>query len=304
MAKNKNPRGIRHVGADAPGNSPASDASQIRLNGVGQGGEAPNGQPSGFAEQERPVARDHVRRASSRRKTKRPMSALKKTLVIAGGALVCVALFFAVKFVADITNPAGLFDTPSPSPAAVETAEPTLAAGQTPPPATPNPEETLLSQADLEFMKNRVNILVVGIDESTERENWGSFRTDTMILVSINFDTNDVDMISVPRDSFVKIYTSKGSLVTSEQNVTGMNKINSAFSSGGGSKKNGFELPDSDAKIYSAGFEYALSKQMKMGLAYLYSDKEDRSVTNSAGVNGKFSDSAAHLVTASLKYKF
>ena len=66
----------------------------------------------------------------------------------------------------------------------------------------------------------------------------------------------------------------------------------------------GFELPDSDAKIYSAGFEYALSKQMKMGLAYLYSDKEDRSVTNSAGVNGKFSDSAAHLVTASLKYKF
>ena len=65
----------------------------------------------------------------------------------------------------------------------------------------------------------------------------------------------------------------------------------------------GFELPDSDAKIYSAGFEYALSKQMKMGLAYLYSDKEDRRVTNS-GVNGKFSDSAAHLVTASLKYKF
>ena len=67
----------------------------------------------------------------------------------------------------------------------------------------------------------------------------------------------------------------------------------------------GFELPDSDAKIYSAGFEYALSKQMKMGLAYLYSDKEDRSTTtNLAGVNGKFSDSAAHLVTASLKYKF
>jgi len=66
----------------------------------------------------------------------------------------------------------------------------------------------------------------------------------------------------------------------------------------------GFELPDSDAKLYSVGFEYKLSQNLKMGLAYLYDDKEERSATNSAGVNGTFTDSSAHLLTASFKYKF
>ena len=71
----------------------------------------------------------------------------------------------------------------------------------------------------------------------------------------------------------------------------------------------GFELPDSDAKLYSIGFEYKLNKQMAVGLAYLYDDKESRTVTNRSATNttapyGTFTDSAAHLVTASFKYKF
>lgn len=68
----------------------------------------------------------------------------------------------------------------------------------------------------------------------------------------------------------------------------------------------GFELPDSDAKLYSAGFEYKLSQNLKVGLAYLYDVKEDRTVTNtsSSAPSGTFSDAAAHLVTASFKYKF
>ncbi len=66
----------------------------------------------------------------------------------------------------------------------------------------------------------------------------------------------------------------------------------------------GFELPDSDAKLYSAGIEYKLNSDMKIGLAYLYDDKESRSVTNTGGVNGTFTNSSAHLVTASFKYKF
>jgi len=65
----------------------------------------------------------------------------------------------------------------------------------------------------------------------------------------------------------------------------------------------GFELPDSDAYIYSAGMEYAINKDMKLGLAYLYSDKDERTVNNGY-VNGTFSNSSAHLVTASFKYKF
>ncbi len=73
----------------------------------------------------------------------------------------------------------------------------------------------------------------------------------------------------------------------------------------------GFELPDSDAKLYSVGFEYKLDKQMSFGLAYLYDDKESRTIDNRVneadprtGIHGTFTDSAAHLVTASLKYKF
>ncbi len=73
----------------------------------------------------------------------------------------------------------------------------------------------------------------------------------------------------------------------------------------------GFELPDSDAKLYSVGFEYKLNKQMSFGMAYLYDDKESRTIDNRVneadprtGIHGTFTDSAAHLVTASLKYKF
>jgi long-chain fatty acid transport protein len=67
----------------------------------------------------------------------------------------------------------------------------------------------------------------------------------------------------------------------------------------------GFELPDSDAKLYSAGFEYKINDTTKVGLAYLYDEKESRSVLGGAGKpNGTFTDTSAHLVTMSLKYKF
>lgn len=65
----------------------------------------------------------------------------------------------------------------------------------------------------------------------------------------------------------------------------------------------GFELPDSDAKLYSIGFEYKVNEKTSVGLAYLYDDKEERTVSNGT-VNGTFTDSSAHLLTASFKYKF
>ncbi len=115
--------------------------------------------------------------------------------------------------------------TEAPEPSATAAA----VAVSTPAP-TIDPYELLLSQADLDFMKDRVNILVLGIDESLERANWGTFRTDTMILVSIDFTDNDVVMLSLPRDSFVPIYGKDE-----------RDKINTAFAVGGGYKKKGFE---------------------------------------------------------------
>ncbi len=118
-------------------------------------------------------------------------------------------------------------ETPEPEPSVTQSAG---AAATTAPTPTMNPYDLLLTQADLDFMKDRVNILVLGIDESLERANWGTFRTDTMLLMSIDFAKNDVFMLSLPRDSFVPIY-----------NKDKYDKINTAFASGGGYKKNGFE---------------------------------------------------------------
>lgn len=68
----------------------------------------------------------------------------------------------------------------------------------------------------------------------------------------------------------------------------------------------GFELPDSDALLYSVGVRYTINKDMEVGVAYLYDDKESRSVNNLASggsVNGSFEDAAAHLLTFGFTYK-
>jgi len=64
-----------------------------------------------------------------------------------------------------------------------------------------------------------------------------------------------------------------------------------------------FDLPDSDAYLYSVGARYQVSKQMEIGAGYLYDDKKSRSVTN-ARLNGTFTDSSAHLLTVGLTYTF
>ncbi len=70
----------------------------------------------------------------------------------------------------------------------------------------------------------------------------------------------------------------------------------------------GFELPDADAKLYSCGFEYKYSKHVSFGMAYLYDRKKDRTITesdeNEYGIDGTFTHIRAHLLTASLKYRF
>lgn len=69
----------------------------------------------------------------------------------------------------------------------------------------------------------------------------------------------------------------------------------------------GFELPGSDAWLYSCGFKYQLTEAVELGFAYLYDYKESRTVVNgspTSGINGEFTDSAAHLMSMGLKYDF
>jgi LCP family protein required for cell wall assembly len=162
-----------------------------------------------------------------------PLQVLKYILI----AMLLAGLVYAsdVAYGVFYDNSAAFADTdqvltrPSPTLRLESSATAPALAASTPTP-TIDPYGLLLSQADLDFMKDRVNILVLGIDESLERANWGTFRTDTMILVSIDFTDNDVVMLSLPRDSFVPIY-----------NKDERDKINTAFAVGGGYKKKGFE---------------------------------------------------------------
>ncbi len=179
-----------------------------------------------------------------RSKKKSRMSAGKIALLVLA-AIVVVLAALALKFLYDINHPAALFGDgtgPAATASPVPSATPRLTAEAT---ATPEPTPTidpitaLTPLADIEFMKNKVNVLVLGVDESTERESWGSFRTDTMILVTVNFETNDVHVLSIPRDSLVKIYSDKGELLNAES-LFPYAKINSAFSAGGGAQRKGY----------------------------------------------------------------
>ncbi len=166
-------------------------------------------------------------------------------LMLGIAALLVAARYVYVMFV----DPMSAFDKPNASatPQAVATEEPAatpqtdvVSVVPTPEPEpTLSPEEQLQAQADLEFMKNKVNILMLGWDQSPEREDEDSalyrddknnFRSDVIMLASIDFEKKTVDLISVPRDTYAPIYNTKGRW-----------KINAAFAKGGSAKGNGFE---------------------------------------------------------------
>lgn len=72
-----------------------------------------------------------------------------------------------------------------------------------------------------------------------------------------------------------------------------------------------FELPDSDAKLYSFGVSYKLYDNTTLGFAYLYDRKKERTsvqradLTNpTSGIYGTYKDASAHLVSLSLQYEF
>jgi len=65
----------------------------------------------------------------------------------------------------------------------------------------------------------------------------------------------------------------------------------------------GFELPDSDAMLYSGGINYKYSDDISFGAAFLYDSKDERTVKNDI-IDGEFTDSAATLITFGASYKF
>ncbi|MFQ5857259.1 MAG: LCP family protein [Anaerolineae bacterium] len=55
--------------------------------------------------------------------------------------------------------------------------------------------------------QGRVNILLLGVDQRSCEETGGAWRTDTMILVSLDPETKTASMLSLPRDLWVEVPT-------------------------------------------------------------------------------------------------
>ncbi len=162
----------------------------------------------------------------------RPVT-LGKLAIYALLALLAVALMLLGNFiyVTVINAPAAFPDMPVSTPRATDTPQISSSAELTPEPTqTLSPEEQLSLLADPNFMKDRVNILLTGIDYAPEREGRNDFRTDTIMMFSVNFATGKVDILSVPRDSYADIaFTDK------------RYKINGAYMSAGGADGKGYE---------------------------------------------------------------
>lgn len=72
----------------------------------------------------------------------------------------------------------------------------------------------------------------------------------------------------------------------------------------------GFELPDSDAKIFSMGMRYQQTENLSWGAAFLYDSKEARSVPAGVAHNpilangGGFTEGGAFLTTIGVAYEY
>ena len=163
---------------------------------------------------------------------------VKKRIVISVISCVLSILLGASAYAYEIiSNPMGQFQsiaqqvTPAPTeePAPQNTTQPEL----TPIP-TLNPYELLLTQADMSLLDSIVNIMLIGVDHSTERDTWNgkhAFHSDVMIVLSVNTETNEVHMISLPRDTYANI-----------PGVDGIYKLNASIDCGGGwPTEEGFE---------------------------------------------------------------
>jgi len=69
----------------------------------------------------------------------------------------------------------------------------------------------------------------------------------------------------------------------------------------------GFELPESDGKIFSLGARYKASRHLEVDAAVLYTQRDSLDLTaagNDNGLTGRFSDAGALLVSMGVVYSF
>ena len=178
------------------------------------------------------------------KKVRSKWSTKSKVLFICLSVLLAAIVVVGVIALAIWTNPLGQLETVasqidkatnSPGLEVITTDEHGVIVTQQPTGApTLSPYEELMSYADLSLLENTVNIMLIGVDYAEERDTWGgkhAFHSDVMIVLSINTETNQVDLISLPRDTYANI-----------PGVEGIYKLNASIDCGGGwPTEEGFE---------------------------------------------------------------
>lgn len=135
-----------------------------------------------------------------------------------GGLVLSVGLFVALRVVGSVNRP------DSPSWAVTATSQPTLVAAL--PPTLPLPTPTVGLDIQPWDGKQRLTILLMGLDKRPW-EKGTAFRTDSMMLLSIDPRTHSIGLLSVPRDLFITFPAN-----TIVGNSYGLQRINSAYTIG------------------------------------------------------------------------
>lgn len=166
------------------------------------------------------------------------ISAVVVALLLLAAAVVAVRLYYVARI-----NPRAAFasgvdteqDQQSPAPAPTNDLGVVVTdwdGNEATPSPTPDPLKS-------NFDKEKINVLLLGWDESPERNDEDSalyrdeknnFRSDVMMLLVIDLNNQKADMVSIPRDSYADIYQTEGKW-----------KINAAFAKGGSAQGNGFD---------------------------------------------------------------
>ncbi len=170
---------------------------------------------------------DNGAAGGKKKKEKKPWST-KKKVILSIVAVLAVAIISGGIYAYTIwSNPMSQFQTAlqqvTPPPASSES---TAADPENPATPTVNPYDELVKKADMGFLDHIVNIMLIGVDHSVERDTWGgkkAFHSDVMIVLSINTETLEVSMISLPRDTYANI-----------PGVDGIYKLNASIDCGGG----------------------------------------------------------------------
>ena len=109
----------------------------------------------------------------------------------------------------------------------------------------------------LHYNHDVVNLVIVGVDNSVTRL---GYQADVIIICAINHKTNQVEMITVPRDTYATV-----NKIDSKGKITGTTKfkINSSFNYGGGKDGHGYEnVLMSLERLFGIEFNYYVGLDM------------------------------------------